>query len=338
MARAADRISFPDPRRDRHPRLHVAIGPVCNNNCLFCMEEDRRRRRETNGALRPEHIRTILETGRGAEEVCFTSGEPTLVAELPRYATWARELGYPRVSVATNGRRLAYAAYCERLLAAGVNRLHISVHGHTAKLHDGLTRCPGSFAQTCAGLSNAVRLGRPSASVHTSTVVTKRNLPYLDAICAFLRAQGVEQVVLNALQASGRANTHFERVCPSYSEIAARFVQVLAALPERRPPVFLVDVPLCTTEQVPDFNRGWVETYVHHEVSTATGGECPDDGRLREVGESDLVERRRSDLDDARRSKRLACQHCRYDSVCEGVWTNYLRRHGWNEFEPVPKG
>jgi hypothetical protein len=24
--------------------------------------------------------------------------------------------------------------------------------------------------------------------------------------------------------------------------------------------------------------------------------------------------------------------------VCEGVWGNYLRRHGWEEFQPVSHG
>jgi hypothetical protein len=43
----------------------------------------------------------------------------------------------------------------------------------------------------------------------------------------------------------------------------------------------------------------------------------------------------RSDLDDAHRSKRAECASCRYTGVCEGVWNNYLRRYGWDEFVPV---
>ena len=42
-------------------RLHVAIGPICNNNCIFCMEEDREGRREVNAALTAEDVRQILE-------------------------------------------------------------------------------------------------------------------------------------------------------------------------------------------------------------------------------------------------------------------------------------
>ena len=49
----------------------------------------------------------------------------------------------------------------------------------------------------------------------------------------------------------------------------------------------------------------------------------------------ELVQIRRADLDDSARRKRPECRACRYDRVCEGVWGNYLRRHGWDEFVPV---
>ena len=69
------------PREGRtERRIHLNIGPECNNNCLFCMEQDRQGRRRVNGALTPERVRGILEQNRGSGEACFTSGEPTLVS------------------------------------------------------------------------------------------------------------------------------------------------------------------------------------------------------------------------------------------------------------------
>jgi cyclic pyranopterin phosphate synthase len=43
----------------------------------------------------------------------------------------------------------------------------------------------------------------------------------------------------------------------------------------------------------------------------------------------------RQDLDDAERDKRPECRQCRYHGACEGVWRNYLKRYGWDEFVPV---
>ena len=92
-------------------RVHVSIGAVCNNNCVFCMEEDRDGRYVNNSAMTAERVRWILEENRGAEEVCFTSGEPTTRPELPDFVAQARTLGYGRISMMTNGRRLSHLPY-----------------------------------------------------------------------------------------------------------------------------------------------------------------------------------------------------------------------------------
>ena len=63
-----DRIASSDER------VHLSIGTVCNNNCIFCMEEDREGRYVNNSAMTAERVRWILEQRRGAAEACFTSG------------------------------------------------------------------------------------------------------------------------------------------------------------------------------------------------------------------------------------------------------------------------
>ena len=98
-----------------------------------------------------ERVRGVLEAHRGAEEICFTSGEPTTRPELALFIRWARDTGCSRVSLMTNGRRLAYAPYLASLVDAGLNRIYVSIHGDHRALHDSLTRTPGSFEQTLQG-------------------------------------------------------------------------------------------------------------------------------------------------------------------------------------------
>jgi cyclic pyranopterin phosphate synthase len=286
------------------------------------MEEDRDGRYVTNSATTDQTVEWILESHEGCEEVCFTSGEPTTNRALPRWVKLAKARGVPTISVMTNGRALSYERYTKGLIAAGMNKFYVSIHGHNRRLHEGLTRTPQSFEQTVAGLDVVTSLKRYGIALHTSTVVTRRNLPHLGDIYRFLRSHGVDQVVFNVMQANGRADTYFEQLWPTYAQIAAAFAAFCEEQRRHEPRVmaFLVDIPLCTTEAVPDFNRGYVESYVHFSP-----GE----------GESDLVQIRRADLDEAERRKRAECRGCRYDSVCEGVWGNYLRRFGWDEFHPV---
>jgi cyclic pyranopterin phosphate synthase len=322
----------------KQERVHILTGQVCNNNCIFCMEEDREGRIVTNSATTDEVVQWILDNNRGCEEVCFTSGEPTTNKRLPQWVKWAKQHGVRRISVMTNGRALSYERYAKGLIAAGMNRFYISIHGHTKKLHEGLTRTPDSYEQTVAGLDMIASLERYGVELHTSTVITKRNLPHMGDIYRFLREHGVDQVVFNIMQANGRANTYFDQIFPPYTEIARVAREFLDDQYQRESQVmaFLVDIPLCTTEGIPDFNRGYVESYAHYEppeMADLLSDEQLDGRRGGESGQ--LVQIKRSDLDDAERHKRAECKTCKYDSVCEGVWGNYLSRYGWDELQPV---
>lgn len=325
-----------DRLENKDERVHISIGAICNNNCVFCMEEDREGRYVNNSAMTPDRVRWVLDEHRGAEEVCFTSGEPTTRDELPDFVRWAKERGYRRISMMTNGRRVGHFPYAVALAKRGMNRFYISIHGHTKKLHEGLTRTPGSYEQTVTGLDSIAKLKPYGVELHTSTVLTKRNLPHLLDVYRFLREHGVDQVVFNVMQANGRANTYFEQIFPTYTEIASGFREFLANVGEDQPQAFLVDIPYCTTEGIADFNRGYVESYRHFDLESQVDLPLHDQAHRKGDGDGKgLLLVMRSDLDDAEREKRPECRGCRYFQQCEGVWKNYLKRNGWGEFVPV---
>ena len=318
--------------------VHILTGAVCNNNCVFCMEEDREQRYVTNSQTTDETVRWILAQHERFEEVCFTSGEPTTNPRLHHWVKMAKDAGARCISMMTNGRAIGHEKFAKRLMALGMNRFYVSIHGHTKKLHEGLTRTPDCFEQTLAGIDMIARFKRYGIELHTSTVITKRNLPHMAAIYRFLREHGVDQVVFNVMQANGRANTYFDLIFPTYTEIAAVAREFVAeqSKHERQVQAFLVDIPLCTTEGLPDFNRGYVEDYVHYEHEDTHGLLSAEVLGERSGGErGELVQIRRADLDDNARHKRAECRECKYESVCEGVWGNYIRRRGWDEFIPV---
>lgn len=305
-------------------RFHILVGQACNNNCVFCMEHHAGRRTFGEASLTPERIRRELEAHAGAEEVMFASGEPTLNAQLPAYVGWARELGYRRIGITTNARRLGYEAYTRRLLSRGLNHVVVSVHGPDARTHDAQTRSPGSFVQAVAGLETLARLRREHAfTLHSSTVVGRRNLERLPEIFALLRSFGVDQYVFNVMQPLGRAEPVVELLMARYGDVVRAFTGLLEAVPAPRPELYLVDLPLCTTEALPAPVRGYVEA----AVFTAYGA----DGRAE-------VRRTRVHKEQANRAKRDACAGCRYDDRCLGVWKAYVDLHGWDEFLPVAPG
>jgi MoaA/NifB/PqqE/SkfB family radical SAM enzyme len=305
-----------------HERFHILTSSSCNNNCIFCMEADSSGARPTPVLASPERVRELLSSQPERGEVMFTYGEPTLNPKLPSYLRWARELGYRRIGVTTNARRLGYEPYARRLVREGMNHVVVSIHGPNAQCHDAQTRCPGSFAQTLAGLEVLAQIKRQRPLViHTSTVVCRRNYKKLadlhDLLCHF----GVDQCVLNVMQPLGRGENFARQLQTRYRDIVDELGRFLAAVGKPSPPVFLVDLPLCTTERLPDEVRGWVEFAVFTEYAR--------DGQPQPRAT-------RVDKEEPNRAKRDDCRRCRYDDICLGVWQNYVRAYGWQEFEPVP--
>lgn len=331
-------------------RFQVLTAPDCNNNCLFCMESDRENRRKIVKAVSATQIKTLLEENAFRKSVMFTAGEPTSHPSFLTYLLWAKELKYKSIGVISNGRRFSHPPFVHASLRAGLTHAVISIHGDSAGLHDGLTRTPGSFNQSYAGIRNlATMKGEYRLKLHSSTVILSRNYRHMFRL--FLSfAPYVDEVLFNVIQPVGRGEAHFGQLVPRYTDIAESFACFLRELnAPAPPPVFLVDLPFCTTEGmgIPNHNRGFVEQYFfmgHQEKGyempeAPTASDSPSDEEQGcRKGPAPLFGfgmRRRGQQLSQLKEKREACSHCRYDGLCDGVWSNYVRGYGWDEFNPV---
>ena len=354
------------PDLDLNERLHVDIGQDCNNNCIFCMEEDRAGRRSRVGRFLPGDIRSVLERNGFRREVMFVSGEPTLCRHFLRYVSWARSMGYESVGVITNGRRFAYAPFARSACEAGLNQAVLSIHGPNSRVHDSLTRSPGSFDQTLAGICNLSDLRGPSSlRLYTSTVLNRRNATavLLDELVDLLLPR-VDQMVFNIMQPFGRGYRHLDRLMLPYQEMAEVLGEFFRGRSGESVPIYLVDIPYCVTEGtgIPDGSRGYVERYVHFEAGPIPdfrgeeafgpgyvegGAEAKHEHLCEGSGNGTLPERRvdssmaalharhRDHQERGNKVKRETCRQCAYDRICDGVWRNYVEHFGFDEFRPV---
>ncbi|RME23996.1 MAG: radical SAM protein, partial [Deltaproteobacteria bacterium] len=135
----------------------INIGKACNNRCRFCSNENPTPA-ERRWA-RPEQVREEIELNwkKGARSIGFLGGEPCLYPNLERVIAHARQIGYERISICTNGQLLADRKLLDRLVGAGLTRVAVSIHSHSARLEDYITRRPGSFRAKIDALKNLVR-------------------------------------------------------------------------------------------------------------------------------------------------------------------------------------
>ncbi len=189
-------------RHSRPTKVIVNLTYRCNNHCSFCAVGNRI---QEDLPLDEVKRRLLEHRAQGIELLDLDGGEPTLVPHLPELLAWARDVGFRTINVTTNGRLLSSRPKARALLRAGLTELLISLHGPTAAVHDPLVSAPGAFAQTLAGLDNALELAPPGVTVGVNTTVATTNLAHLQALAPLLAARGVARWNLQFLTPWGRA-------------------------------------------------------------------------------------------------------------------------------------
>jgi MoaA/NifB/PqqE/SkfB family radical SAM enzyme len=216
-------------------RATVRILSACDNQCVFCGQQGL-----PDHAPSRDEIRAALEDARTrADEVTLTGGEPGLHAELPAIVEEAKNLGFTRIGLQTNGKLARSMRIFE---GAGLTDLHLSIHGGSAAAHDYHTGVEGSFVAAIATLSAARAAG---LDVAVTTVLTRSNARGLADLARLLAARNASIWCISVPRVRGRAAEIFDRVVPRLG-IAMPFALHAAQLATSlRLPVFLRGAPSC---------------------------------------------------------------------------------------------
>ena len=311
-----------------HNSLQVSVGHDCNNLCMFCMEGSSEKERNYSRKIikrfiARDGIKQALQKGIYCDRVVFTSGEPTLNKKLPDYVKYAKKIGFQQIAIISNGRALFYKKLCAELIEKGANNFTISLHGHTAALHDALTRSPGSFIQTSKGLANLSYFRkRFPILISVSHVVNKINYRYIEEFLNYIQKYNVDSVRLNIVQPRGRnMRKMFLSLMPRYTEISIKLKKLYV---EKR--------SLFESRQINDVGRQYVTV---SELPL-----CCADGLHDLMGSEEKIILSKKDR-EAKFStaefkmKKSSCKPCKYFGICDGVFKEYIKVYGWDEFAPI---
>lgn len=155
----------------------VFTNLTCNQNCTFC--HIRRPSEDRSFIARPAVLARIDQAlARGAKELIFTGGEPTLRRDLEALLAHARARGAERILLETNA-TLIDTERAEALRASGLDTARVHLSAFTEAL-DHLSRDPGGFDRAVQGARALIDAGvrtEISVSLVRSTRPYARDLP-----------------------------------------------------------------------------------------------------------------------------------------------------------------
>lgn len=308
----------------RTEALAVNAGYECNNFCIFCMQADRAKRFQKLKEAPEKKMYRLLENNGEMEKVIFTGAEPTLNPKLLDYVRRAKELGYKRIELITNGRMLSYKDYCAKLIEAGVGEFIVSIHGHNKAVHEAITRSPGSFEQASRGLANLswFRKRRP-IKLSVNHVLIESNFRFAGDFLKFLKNffldNAVLKVVSNMRESAGEESSSM--LVPRYGEVVKILDRsyrnehelFLSRLNPGRNYVYIYDLPFCCYKTIRPFFGVRENTFLET------------DDKIIPINHS------RNKIQGEK------CISCKHRTICSGIYKSYIDKYGWDEFTPVIK-
>jgi MoaA/NifB/PqqE/SkfB family radical SAM enzyme len=293
--------------------LSVHLTDVCNSKCSFCIVDSPHIKIDS---IERDRVSRFLRAhqDQGYDAVNLHGGEPTLRRDFLNILDEIRELGYPTVSLQTNGRRLASKAFAREAVARGVSLFIISMHGADAKTQDGISRSANSFRQAVDGIRNVKALG---TRVRTNTVVCKQNYETLPDIVSLCVSLGADHVNISALHTAGTAFRNFWDVTPTYTQIQAHVFEAVDRVVAAGRVVTLEGFPYCS-----------IPGYEHYMINWG-------EQRLKMLFRRLVMADYEQFMDTITRVKDGRCEGCMHNHSCGGVYKEYADLIGWDEFHPV---
>jgi len=304
-------------------RIDLQVGYSCNNNCIHCFNLDIIR--DLKAKRKPldkttEKIKEILRKARnnGVKEVVFTGGEPTIRKDFFELLAYAKELEF-RTGLQTNGRTFSDTEFARKTLELDKNMgITIPLHHVDKKIHDAITRVKGSWKQTVRGIKNLVKLGANNISL--KMVILKQNYRFMKEFVEFAHSLNIHSISFASVQAGGWARINWFKISPYYTEIKPYLREALERANRLGMKINTFGIPFCLIEGYENFSEE-----LRYGKMDLEGENFQRFSTRREDGIREL--------EILKRVKPKACKHCKFFNSCLGVWEEYVKFYGDEEFK-----
>ena len=169
--------------------LRISVTDRCNFRCVYCRSADPENYRDHDEILSWPELDRLAKVflSLGIRKIRVTGGEPLVRDGVEDYIGRLDALGVPDLSITTNGHLLAER--CERLIAAGLRRINISLDSLDPGKFERITRTK-SFTTVMDGI-DAVQNSRLAPAKVNAVLVRGINDDEVEAFAQFSRDRGV---------------------------------------------------------------------------------------------------------------------------------------------------
>jgi cyclic pyranopterin phosphate synthase len=204
--------------------LRISVTDRCNFRCVYCRSADPENYRDHDEILSWLELDRLAKVflGLGIHKIRVTGGEPLVRDGVEDYLSRLYALGVADLSMTTNGHLLAER--CDRLLAAGLRRINISLDSLDPAKLERITRTK-SFSKVMDGI-DAVQNSRLAPAKVNAVLVRGLNDDEIEAFAQFSRERGVIMRFIEFMPLDADRHWSRELVVPAaevYERIHARW-------------------------------------------------------------------------------------------------------------------
>ena len=291
--------------------LNLKLTYTCTNRCSFCFSSYLKDEVIGEAGLLRE-----VEDGyrRGCRELVLSGGEPTLCLDTLRdVMKRADEVGYQKYIIQTNGSGFADCADLAPIIGEFARKVDVavsfSIHGHTAQIHDEMSRTSGAFEKLMCAIHRVWAEG--NCSIYTNTVMSRTNLPWLRDLALMLLPFQPEIMQFSMM--------HLKQPGP----LSTGLLEATSAV---RALGDIVDLSILRTEGIPYCLLYGMETCV---------GESYWPNILDLYNRDSELMTDFNQLGHGMRWKKPDCHACLMDEICMGIWREHAEEFSRLGIHPI---
>jgi len=293
--------------------FELLTGFSCNANCRFCSVDHSKR--SINSSTEDLIKRIYSAKKEGFRILGLGGGEPTIRKDLPVLIRYAKKINFDIVRIETNGMLLSNQEICDRLIDAGLDFVKMSVHSHKEKVHDFLTQVPGSFVKISKAIEN---LQKRLVKIEINTVLNRVNYKSCPDFVNFFGKRGIGSFVFIYPLYTGAMDKNWKKYGIRIKKIVPYLEKALKRIKKLELDSGLImNLPRCCFSKK-EYAWALTDTVPFNTKLSAPG-----------ITIENLDNNRLKDKDRIGK-----CRKCIYSS-CEGIWKNYIKHYGKNEFKPI---